>query len=129
MSDTYTDTYTDTSEKIYKYKIILTKPDNIIASDIFSKIKYITLTDRRALICNTEKYIYNHIHLPFYEKKDIEEIIYKYGIQNAIQHFILNKKYYNIIREIVDNDESKIYIGIAFYILRECFEYRIVENV
>jgi hypothetical protein len=127
MSDTYTDT--DTSEKIYKYKIILTKPDNIIASDIFSKIKYITLTDRRALICNTEKYIYNHIHLPFYEKKDIEEIIYKYGIQNAIQHFILNKKYYNIIREIVDNDESKIYIGIAFYILRECFEYRIVENV
>ena len=127
MSDTYTDT--DTSEKIYKYKIILTKPDNIIASDIFSKIKYITLTDRRALICNTEKYIYNHIHLPFYEKKDIEEIIYKYGIQNAIQHFILNKKYYNIIREIVDNDESKIYIGIAFYILRECFDYRIVENV
>ena len=127
MSDTYTDT--DTSEKIYKYKIILTKPDNIIASDIFSKIKYITLTDRKALICNTEKYIYNHIHLPFYEKKDIEEIIYKYGIQNAIQHFILNKKYYNIIREIVDNDESKIYIGIAFYILRECFEYRIVENV
>ena len=127
MSDTYTDT--DTSEKIYKYKIILTKPDNIIASDIFSKIKYITLTDRRALICNTEKYIYNHIQLPFYEKKDIEEIIYKYGIQNAIQHFILNKKYYNIIREIVDNDESKIYIGIAFYILRECFEYRIVENV
>jgi hypothetical protein len=127
MSDTYIDT--DTSEKIYKYKIILTKPDNIIASDIFSKIKYITLTDRRALICNTEKYIYNHIHLPFYEKKDIEEIIYKYGIQNAIQHFILNKKYYNIIREIVDNDESKIYIGIAFYILRECFEYRIVENV
>ena len=127
MSDTYIDT--DTSEKIYKYKIILTKPDNIIASDIFSKIKYITLTDRRALICNTEKYIYNHIHLPFYEKKDIEEIIYKYGIQNAIQHFILNKKYYNIIREIVDNDESKIYIGIAFYILRECFDYRIVENV
>lgn len=123
------DTCTDTSEKIYKYKIILIKPDNIIASDIFSKIKYITLTDRRALICNTEKYIYNHIHLPFYEKKDIEEIIYKYGIQNAIQHFILNKKYYNIIREIVDNDESKIYIGIAFYILRECFEYRIVENV
>ena len=40
MSDTYTDT--DTSEKIYKYKIILTKPDNIIASDIFSKIKYIS---------------------------------------------------------------------------------------
>jgi hypothetical protein len=118
----------ETLEKEYKYKIILTKPDNVIASDIYSKIKYITLSDRRVLIFNTEKYIYNHIQLPFYEKKDIEEIIYKYGIQNAIQHYILNKKYYNIIREIVDNDESKIYIGIAFYILKECFEYRIINT-
>jgi hypothetical protein len=119
----------ETPEKIYKYKIILIKPDNVVATDIYSKIKYITSTDKRVLVLNTEKYIYNHILLPFYEKKDIEEIIYNYGIQNAIQHFILNKKYYNIIREIVDNDESKIYIGIAFYILRECFEYRIIENV
>ena len=119
----------ETQEKIYKYKIILIKPDNGMAADIYSKIKYITSTDKRVLVLNTEKYIYNHILLPFYEKKDIEEIIYNYGIQNAIQHFILNKKYYNIIREIVDNDESKIYIGIAFYILRECFEYRIIENV
>jgi hypothetical protein len=119
----------ETQEKIYKYKIILTKPNNVVATDIYSKIKYITSTDKRVLVLNTEKYIYNHILLPFYEKKDIEEIIYNYGIQNAIQHFILNKKYYNIIREIVDNDESKIYIGIAFYILRECFEYRIIENV
>ena len=116
-------------ETIYKYKIILIKPDNVVAADIYNKIKYITSTDKRVLVLNTEKYIYNHILLPFYEKKDIEEIIYNYGIQNAIQHFILNKKYYNIIREIVDNDESKIYIGIAFYILRECFEYRIIENV
>ena len=118
----------ETSEKAYKYKIILTKPDNVIASDIYSKIKYITSHDRLVLILNTEKYIYNHIQLPFYEKKDIEEIIYHYGIQNAIQHYILNKKYYNVIREIVDNDESKIYIGIAFYILRECFEYRIINT-
>ena len=119
----------DIKENIIKYKIILTKPDNIVASDIYSKIKYITSTDKRTLVCNTEKNIYNHILLPIYEKKDVEEIIYNYGIQNAIQHFILNKKYYNIILEIVDNDESKIYIGIAFYILRECFEYRIIENV
>ena len=119
----------ETQETIYKYKIILIKPDNVVAADIYNKIKYITSTDKRVLVLNTEKYIYNHILLPFYEKKDIEEIIYNYGIQNAIQHFILNKKYYNIIREIVDNDESKIYIGIAFYILRECFEYRIIENV
>ena len=119
----------ETPEKIFKYKIILIKPDNVVAADIYNKIKYITSTDKRVLVLNTEKYIYNHILLPFYEKKDIEEIIYNYGIQNAIQHFILNKKYYNIIREIVDNDESKIYIGIAFYILRECFEYRIVDNI
>jgi hypothetical protein len=118
----------ETSDKEYKYKIILTKSDNVIASDIYSKIKYITSHDRLALIINTEKYIYNHIQLPFYEKKDIEDIIYKYGIQNAIQHYILNKKYYNVIREIIDNDESKIYIGIAFYILRECFEYRIINS-
>lgn len=117
----------ETSEKEYKYKIILTKPDNIIASDLYNKIKYITSYDRQALIFNTEKYIYNHILLPLYEKKDIEEIIYNYGIQNALQHFILNKKYYNIIRDIVDNDESKIYIGVAFYILKECFDYRIVN--
>ena len=82
----------ETSDKAYKYKIILTKPDNVIASDIYSKIKYITSRDRLVLILNTEKYIYNHIQLPFYEKKDIEEIIYHYGIQNAIQHYILNKK-------------------------------------
>jgi len=118
----------ETSDKEYKYKIILTKSDNVIASDIYTKIKYITSHDRLALIINTEKYIYNHIQLPFYEKKDIEDIIYKYGIQNAIQHYILNKKYYNVIREIIDNDESKIYIGIAFYILRECFEYRIINT-
>ena len=118
----------ETSDKEYKYKIILTKSDNVIASDIYSKIKYIASHHRLALIINTEKYIYNHIQLPFYEKKDIEDIIYKYGIQNAIQHYILNKKYYNVIREIIDNDESKIYIGIAFYILRECFEYRIINT-
>ena len=118
----------DNSDKIYKYKIIITKPNNIIASDIYNKINKIISTDRRALVYNTEKYIYNHLLLPFYEKKNIEDIIYQYGIQNAIQHFILNKKYYNAIREIVENDESKIYFGIAFYILRECFEYRIINT-
>ena len=49
--------------KKYKYKIILTKPDNVIASDIYSKIKYITSYDRLVLILNTEKYIYNHMNL------------------------------------------------------------------
>ena len=68
----------DKKENIIKYKIILTKPDNIVASDIYSKIKYITSTDKRTLVCNTEKYIYNHILLPIYEKKDVEEIKTKY---------------------------------------------------
>lgn len=39
-----------------------------------------------------KKFIYSHLKLPLYEKRDIEEIIFNYGIQNAIQHYILNKK-------------------------------------
>lgn len=104
----------ETSEKEYKYKIILTKPDNIIASDLYNKIKYITSYDRQALIFNTEKYIYNHILLPLYEKKDIEEIIYNYGIQNALQHFILNKNI-TILSEILLIMTSQKYIlGLPF---------------
>ena len=45
-------------ETIYKYKIILIKPDNVVAADIYNKIKYITSTDKRVLVLNTEKYIY-----------------------------------------------------------------------
>lgn len=106
-----------------KYKIILKNPTNLIAECIYNKINNIKNEDRIYLINNANKYIFEHISLPMYEKKDIEEIIYNYGIQNAIQHFILNKRYYNNILELVDNDENKIFFGIAYYILTECFEY------
>jgi hypothetical protein len=106
-----------------KYKIILKDPNNLIAACIYSKIKDIKSEDRMYLINNTNKYILDHIMLPMYEKNNIEDIIYNYGIQNAIQHYILNKRYYNNIIEFVDNDENKIYIGVAYYILTECFEY------
>jgi hypothetical protein len=106
-----------------KYKIILKNPNNLIAECIYSKINNIKYEDRIFLINNTNKYILDHILLPIYEKKDIEEIIYNYGIQNAIQHFVINKRYYNNIIELVDNDENKLYIGIAYYIISECFDY------
>ena len=80
-----------------KYKIILKNPNNLIADCIYSKISNIKYEDRIFLINNTNKYILDHIMLPIYEKKDIEEIIYNYGIQNAILHFVLNKRYYNKI--------------------------------
>jgi len=106
-----------------KYKIILKNNNCLIAKCIYSKINNIKYDDRIFLINNTNKYILEHILLPIYEKKDIEELIYNYGIQNAIQHFVLNKRYYNNILELVDNDENKIYIGIAYYILTESFDY------
>jgi hypothetical protein len=107
----------------YKYKIILKDENNLIADCIYSKIRNIKHENKEVLINNTNTYIYNHINLPIYEKKDIENLINDYGIQNAIQHFVLNKKYYNNILELVENNENKIYIGIAYYILSELFDY------
>jgi hypothetical protein len=107
----------------YKYKIILKDEHNLIADCIYSKIRNIKHENKEVLINNTNTYIYNHINLPIYEKKDIENLINDYGIQNAIQHFVLNKKYYNNILELVENNENKIYIGIAYYILSELFDY------
>lgn len=107
----------------HKYKIILKDEHNLIADCIYSKIRNIKHENKEVLINNTNTYIYNHINLPIYEKKDIENLINDYGIQNAIQHFVLNKKYYNNILELVENNENKIYIGIAYYILSELFDY------
>jgi hypothetical protein len=107
----------------YKYKIILKNKNNLIADSIYSKIKNIKYANRTSLINDTNKYIFEHINLPIYEKVDIEELINEYGIQNAIQHFVLNKIYYNNILELVENNENNIYIGIAYYILSEYFDY------
>jgi hypothetical protein len=108
------------------YKIILKKTDNIIVNDIYSKIKDIMREDKLWLVENLKIYILDHLKIPFYEKKDLEKIIFDYGIQKSIQDFILNKKYYDDIMNIVESDESKIYYGIAFYIIYGYFEYRII---
>jgi hypothetical protein len=108
------------------YKIILKKTDNIIVNDIYSKIKDIRREDKLWLVENLKIYILDHLKNPFYEKKDLEKIIFDYGIQKSIQDFILNKKYYDDIMNIVESDESKIYYGIAFYIIYGYFEYRII---
>jgi hypothetical protein len=111
-----------------QYKIILIKPDNKTACDIFNKIKDIKSESKMWLEENTQAYILKHLENPFYEKKDIENIIYHYGIQKAIQYFWLNKRYADKIMKLIDSDESKIYHGMAYYILCECFDYRIIQS-
>ena len=76
---------------------------------------------------STNGFIFNHIELPLYDKEYLERIIYDYGIQKAIEKFILNKKCYETIINLVDNDESKIYLGLAFYIVSEYFEFMSFE--
>jgi len=110
------------------YKIILKKTDNVIVNDIYAKINNITSKDKMWLVENLRVYILNHFKIPFYEKKDLEKIIFDYGIQKSIQDFILNKKYYEEIMRIVESDESKIYYGIACYIIYGYFEFRIIQD-
>ena len=58
----------------------------------------------------------------------MEEVVYNYGIQKAIQYFILNKKYYEDIMILIEHDETKLIYGIAFNIIFEYFEFRIIEH-
>jgi len=112
---------------IMYYKIILNKNANNIAKCIYDKIREIRSDKKDWLINNTNGYIFNHLELPMYNKIDLENIIYEYGIQKAIEKFMLNKKYYDNIISLVDNDESMIYLGLAYYIISESFEYMSFE--
>lgn len=103
-------------------KIFLRDNSNDIAKCIYAKIKNIRNTNKDWLIRSTHGYIFNHLELPLYDKKDLEKVIYEYGIQKAIQNFIINKKHYEHIIDIVDSDMSKIYLGLAYYIICESFE-------
>jgi len=105
------------------YKILLKDNANDIAKFIYEKISNIRSANRDWLVKSTNGYIFNHLELPLYEKEDLEKVIYEYGFQKAIEKFITNKKYYDRIIYIIDYDVSKIYIGIAYYIIRESFEY------
>jgi len=109
------------------YKIILNNNANNIAKCIYEKIKQIKSENKDWLVNNTNGYIFNHLELPMYSKQDLENVIYEYGIQKAIEKFMLNKKYYDNIISLVDNDESMIYLGLAYYIISESFEYMSFE--
>ena len=111
------------------YKIILNNDANNIAQTIYRKIKDIRSENKDWLANNLNGYIFNHLELPLYEKKDLEKIIYIYGIQKAIEKFILNKKNYDNIINLVDNDETKIYLGLAYYIICEYFQVMSFEYI
>ena len=112
----------NTSSQVY-YKILLKNNSNNIAKCIYEKIKNIRNTNKDWLIRSTHGYIFNHLKLPLYEKEDLENIIYEYGIQKAIQNFVINKRHYENIINIVESDMSKIYLGMAYYIICESFEF------
>ena len=109
------------------YKIILNNKANNVALTIYEKIKDIRSENREWLVNSTNGYIFSHLELPLYEKEYLEKIIYDYGIQKAIEKFILNKKCYENIINLVDNDETKIYLGLAYCIISEYFEYMSFE--
>jgi len=112
----------------YKYKIILKKTDNNIVNTIYEKVNKIHSSNKLWLVNSLKTFVFNHLKQSLYQKKDIEEIIYKYGIQKAIQFFVLNKKYYDEIMELIEHDENELIYGIAFNIIFEYFEFRIIEH-
>lgn len=111
------------------YRIILNNKANNIAMCIYDKIKDIRSENKEWLVNNTNGYIFAHVELPLYDKECLEKVIYEYGIQKAIEKFIVNKKCYDVIMNLVENDETKIYLGLAYYIVREYFEYMSFEYV
>lgn len=111
------------------YKIILNNNANNIAMCIYEKIKDIRSENKEWLVNNTNGYIFAHLELPLYEKEYLEKIIYDYGIQKAIEKFILNKKCYEVIMNLVENDETKVYLGIVYYIISEYFAFMSFEYV
>ena len=111
------------------YRIILNNKANNIAMCIYDKIKDIRSENKEWLVNNTNGYIFAHLELPLYEKEYLEKIIYEYGIQKAIEKFILNKKCYEVIMNLVENDEKKVYLGVVYYIISEYFEFMSFEYV
>lgn len=111
-----------------KYKIIRKTENNDVVNDIFLKINGIRSTNKIWLQNNLKIFVFKHLKLPLYSLKDVEDIISEYGIQKALQHYVLNKKKYEEILDFVESDEGEIVYGIAYSIIYELFEYRIVDN-
>lgn len=83
------------------YKIILNNNAHNIAECIYGKIKDIKSDNKDWLINNTNGYIFNHLELPMYNKEDLEKVIYEYGIQKAIEKFVINKKIMKILLHLL----------------------------
>jgi hypothetical protein len=105
------------------YKITLKDNSNSIARCIYEQIGHTKNTDKDLLVSNTNDYILNHLKSSMYCKDDIENVISQYGVQKAIEEFIANRERYDNIITMIDNDISKIYLGVAYYILCGSFEY------
>ena len=121
----------NTDQMYYKiiFDIKTNNKANNIARCIYDKIKDIRSENKEWLVNSTNGYISAHVELPLYEKEYLESVIYEYGIQKAIEKFIVNKKCYEVIMNLVDNDETKIYLGLAYYIVSEQFEYMSFEYI
>jgi hypothetical protein len=96
---------------------------NSIARCIYEQIGHTKNADKDLLVSHTNDYILNHLKSPLYCKDDIENVISQYGVQKAIEEFIANRERYDNIITMIDNDISKIYLGVAYYILSGSFEY------
>ena len=106
------------------YKILLKNNSNNIAKCIYEKVGDTKNTDKELLVNSTNDYIFNHLKSQLYEKEYLEKIIYEYGIQKAIEDFIVNRECYDNIIILIDDDISLIYLGIIYYIICESFEYK-----
>ena len=118
-----TDTSITQSSRVC-YKIVLKDNSNTIAKCIYEKIGHTKNADKDLLVSEINDYIFNHLKSPLYCKEDLENVICEYGVQEAIEEFIANSEIYDDIIAMIDKDISKIYLGIAYYILRRSFEYR-----
>ena len=117
-----TDTSITQSSRVC-YKIVLKDNSNTIAKCIYEKIGHTKNADKDLLVSEINDYIFNHLKSPLYCKEDLENVICDYVVQEAIEEFIANSEIYDDIIAMIDKDISKIYLGIAYYILRGSFEY------
>lgn len=117
-----TDTSITQSSRVC-YKIVLKDNSNTIAKCIYEKIGHTKNADKDLLVSEINDYIFNHLKSPLYCKEDLENVICDYGVQEAIEEFIANSEIYDDIIAMIDKDISKIYLGVAYYIIRGSFEY------
>ena len=122
-TDTTDTTITQSSRVCYKIVLKDNSNSNTIARCIYEKIGHTKNADKDLLVSDTNDYIFNHIKSPLYCKEDLENVICEYGIQKAIEEFIVNSEIYDDIIAMIDKDISKIYLGVAYYIIRRSFEY------